>query len=53
MDNFLNISSRWPDVKIFKLEINYRSRPHIVQAGNHVIAKNQKQYKKEVISNRK
>lgn len=52
MDNFLNISTRWPDVKIFKLEINYRSRPHIVQAWNHVIAKNTKQYQKDVVSNR-
>lgn len=52
MDNFLNISKRWPNVEIFKLEINYRSRPHIVQAWNHIISKNTKQYSKNVTSNR-
>ncbi|MEF2174858.1 MAG: UvrD-helicase domain-containing protein [Candidatus Absconditabacteria bacterium] len=52
MDNFLNISNRWKDCKIFKLEVNYRSRPHIVNAGNSIILKNSKQYDKTVTAHR-
>jgi DNA helicase-2/ATP-dependent DNA helicase PcrA len=52
MENFLNVSKWWPNIKIFKLQINYRSRPHIVEAGNAIIANNKKQYKKEIRANR-
>jgi len=52
MDNFLNISKYWPNVKTFKLEINYRSKPHIVNAWNHIIKQNTKQYEKNVVSHR-
>lgn len=52
MDNFLNISKRRESVKIFKLEINYRSKPHIVNAGNYIIARNTKQYAKNIVSHR-
>lgn len=52
MDNFLNISNRWKDCKIFKLEVNYRSRPHIVNAWNSIILKNSKQYDKTVTAHR-
>ncbi len=52
MDNFLNIS-KWREwVKIFKLEINYRSKPHIVNAWNYIIARNTKQYAKNITANR-
>lgn len=53
MNNFLNISDKWKDIKTFKLEINYRSRPHIVEAWNYIIAHNKKQYNKNVVANRK
>lgn len=32
MENFLNVKMYWPDIKMFKLQTNYRSRPHIVDA---------------------
>lgn len=52
MENFLQVKKIWPDIEIYKLEINYRSRPHIVEAWNHVIRNNKKQYDKEVKAHR-
>lgn len=52
MENFLNVKRYWPDIQMFKLQINYRSRPHIVTAGNHIIKNNVKQYEKEVFAHR-
>lgn len=52
MDNFLNVDKRWPSIKTFKLETNYRSKPHIVDAWNAIIKQNNKQYDKEVIPHR-
>lgn len=52
MDNFLKVGSIRPDMKMFKLQINYRSKPHIVQASNQIIKNNQKQYEKSVIAHR-
>lgn len=48
MENFLNLKRVWSDIQIFKLETNYRSRAHIVHAGNHIIKKNTKQYDKTI-----
>lgn len=52
MENFLNVKKYWPDIQMFKLQINYRSRPHIVEAGNHIIKNNTKQYDKTVNAHR-
>ncbi len=52
MENFLNVKQYWPDIQMFKLQINYRSRPHIVQASNHIIKNNAHQYQKEVKAHR-
>ncbi len=52
MDNFLRVDQRWPDIRTFKLETNYRSKPHIVQAWNAIIKFNQKQYDKNVVAHR-
>lgn len=52
MDNFLNVKDIWPDMVIHKLQVNYRSKPHIVDAGNHIIKNNQKQYEKVVVAHR-
>lgn len=52
MDNFLNVQAVWPDIQIFKLQTNYRSKPHIVNASNHIIKNNLKQYEKEVTAHR-
>jgi DNA helicase-2/ATP-dependent DNA helicase PcrA len=39
-------------MKMFKLQTNYRSKPHIVQASNQIIKNNQKQYEKSVVAHR-
>lgn len=39
-------------IRIFKLEQNYRSTNHIVQAANQVIAKNQRQIPKTIYSDK-
>lgn len=44
--NILNFEKDYPDLKIFKLEQNYRSTPFIVHAANEVIGKNQNQIRK-------
>lgn len=52
MENFLNVKKYWPDIQMFKLQTNYRSRPHIVDAGNQVIKNNTNQYKKDIVAHR-
>ena len=52
MENFLNVKHYWPDIQMFKLQINYRSKPHIVHAGNHIIKHNTNQYEKEIVPHR-
>ncbi len=51
--NILDFQEDFPDVKIFKLEQNYRSSEHIVQAANDVITYNSKQIKKEIWTEKK
>jgi DNA helicase-2/ATP-dependent DNA helicase PcrA len=46
--NILNFEKDFPELKIIKLEQNYRSTQTIVEAANSVIAKNQAQLKKNV-----
>lgn len=52
MENFLNVKKYRPDIQMFKLQVNYRSRPHIVDAGNHIIKNNINQYKKNIVAHR-
>ena len=52
MENFLTLHLRWPTIHVFKLQTNYRSKPHIVAAGNEIIKKNQRQYAKEITAHR-
>ncbi len=52
MENFLNLKQYRPDIEMFKLQINYRSKPHIVAASNHIIKNNINQYKKEIVAHR-
>jgi DNA helicase-2/ATP-dependent DNA helicase PcrA len=52
MENFLNVEKFRSDIKMFKLQINYRSRPHIVTAGQHLINHNTNQYNKDISANR-
>lgn len=49
--NFANIVEfprRYPEAKIFKLEINYRSTPEILELANSSITQNQKQFPKRL-----
>ncbi len=46
--NILNFENDYPDLKVFKLEQNYRSSETIVNAANSVIAKNKDQLEKKV-----
>ena len=46
--NILNFEKDYPDLKVYKLEQNYRSSDTIVKAANSVIAKNKDQLEKKV-----
>ena len=48
--NILNLQKAYQDLKIFKLEQNYRSTRNIVDAANSLIAKNRDQIRKQVFS---
>jgi len=48
IQNILNFEKDYPDLKVFKLEQNYRSTNVIVQAANSVIVKNRAQLRKNV-----
>lgn len=48
IENILQFSNDYQNVKTYKLEQNYRSTHHIVQAANKVIQYNQKQIPKEI-----
>jgi len=50
IQNILNFEKDYPDLKIFKLEQNYRSTQNIVNVANSIIANNKEQLKKEVFS---
>lgn len=48
IENILQFEKDFPAVKTFKLEQNYRSTNHIVQAANDVISYNKKQIQKKI-----
>jgi len=48
IQNILNFEKDYPDLKVFKLEQNYRSTKTIVEAANSVIQNNKEQLKKVV-----
>jgi DNA helicase-2/ATP-dependent DNA helicase PcrA len=48
IQNILNMEKDYPDLKMFKLEQNYRSTQNIVQLANAIISKNKGQIKKNV-----
>ena len=50
IDNILNFQNIYQNVRLFKLERNYRSTKSIVEAANCLIAHNQKQIRKHVFS---
>ncbi len=48
IQNILNFERDYPDLKVYKLEQNYRSTKTIVNAANSVILKNKAQLRKNV-----
>ena len=52
IENILQFESDFPDVRTYKLERNYRSTEHIVQAANGVISHNNRQIKKTIWTDR-
>src|SRR5438477_2927341 len=50
--NILAFPERYPDAQVFKIELNYRSVPEILQVANAAIAANVKQFRKELAPTR-
>ncbi len=48
IQNILNFEKDYPDLKVIKLEQNYRSTQNIVQSANSLISKNHAQLRKAV-----
>ena len=48
IDNILDFKKDFNDLKTFKLEQNYRSTQHIVEAANQVISHNKRQIQKTI-----
>ena len=48
IDNILDFEKDYPNLQTFKLEQNYRSTHHIVQAANEIISYNRKQLQKTI-----
>jgi len=48
IENILQFETDYPDVQTFKLEQNYRSTSHIVEAANEVIGHNKRQIQKKI-----
>lgn len=48
--NILNLKRSYPDLRMFKLEQNYRSTENIINAADTLIAKNKEQIPKHVFS---
>lgn len=50
IENILNFKNDYPEMKLFKLEQNYRSTQNIVNAANSIISRNSGQIQKTVYS---
>ncbi|MEZ4777530.1 MAG: 3'-5' exonuclease [Bacteroidia bacterium] len=50
IQNILNLKKDYPDLKVYKLEQNYRSTQNIVNAANSVISRNKDQIQKKVFT---
>jgi len=46
--NILEFPKRYPDAKVFKIEMNYRSVPEILEVANAAITANVEQFKKNL-----
>ena len=52
IENILQFENDFPDVQTFKLEQNYRSQHHIVEAANGIITYNKRQIDKKIWTDR-
>jgi DNA helicase II / ATP-dependent DNA helicase PcrA len=50
--NILEFPNRYPKAKVFRIELNYRSVPEILEVANSAIAANVKQFKKNLSATR-
>ncbi|PYI88087.1 MAG: DNA helicase UvrD [Verrucomicrobia bacterium] len=50
--NILEFPKRYPDAQLFKIELNYRSVPEILEVANSAIAANIQQFKKNLSATR-
>src|SRR6266576_3752142 len=50
--NILEFPKRYPDAQVFKIEMNYRSVPEILQVANAAIAANVRQFRKHLSATR-
>src|SRR5881397_4310167 len=50
--NILAFPRRYPKAQVFKIELNYRSVPEILQVANAAISANVKQFRKELAATR-
>lgn len=51
--NIIEFPRRYPDARVFKIEINYRSTPEILSVANAVIAGNANQFAKRLTPSRR
>src|SRR5678816_3064581 len=50
--NILEFPKRYPDTQVFKIEMNYRSVPEILEVANAAIATNTQQFRKHLSATR-
>src|SRR5712672_685608 len=50
--NILEFPKRYPDAQVFKIEMNYRSVPEILEVANQAIAANVQQFRKHLSATR-
>ena len=50
--NILEFPKRYPDAQVFKIEMNYRSVPEILEVANAAIAANLRQFRKHLSATR-
>ncbi|HJZ13681.1 MAG TPA: ATP-dependent helicase [Acidobacteriota bacterium] len=50
--NIMEFPDRYPDVQLFRLELNYRSTPEILHLANDIIRNNQHQFSKTLMPTR-
>ncbi|HMO66001.1 MAG TPA: 3'-5' exonuclease, partial [Verrucomicrobiota bacterium] len=51
--NILEFPRRYPDARVFKIEVNYRSTPEVLAVANAVIRGNARQFPKELAAARR